>query len=264
MIQQYDLSKNPGAWRPGAVYVKNEATGEILYEGAPIADVPALMSELIQALNDRADGTPSLVRASMAHLNLVMIHPFSDGNGRMARALQSLVLGREGILEPTFSSIEEFLGRSDNTHQYYRVLKEVGGPSYQPSRDAYPWVRFALRAHFIQASTLTRRVDEYGQVYELVQQETQRRGLPDRMALALFDAALGFRVRNATYRPAADVSEHTAGRDFKILADKGLLVATGERRGRYYQASQLIKDIHVAVKRRRTPIPDPFEGLPGP
>jgi len=41
----------------------------------------------------------------MAHLNLVMIHPFSDGNGRMARCLQTLVLGREGILEPEFSSL---------------------------------------------------------------------------------------------------------------------------------------------------------------
>jgi Fic family protein len=46
----------------------------------------------------------------MAHLNLVVIHPFRDGNGRMARALATLVLSRSDIGEPEFSSIEEWLG----------------------------------------------------------------------------------------------------------------------------------------------------------
>lgn len=57
------------------------------------------------------------IQAGMAHLNLVMIHPFRDGNGRMARCLQSLVLARGGILDPVFISIEEYLGR--NTQRYY-------------------------------------------------------------------------------------------------------------------------------------------------
>jgi Fic family protein len=48
----------------------------------------------------------------MAHLNLVMIHPFRDGNGRMARCLQSVVLAREGVLSPVFMSVEEYLGRN--------------------------------------------------------------------------------------------------------------------------------------------------------
>lgn len=60
----------------------------------------------------------------MAHLNLVMIHPFRDGNGRMARALQTLVLALDEVLEPTFSSIEEWLG--SNTADYYLVLAATG------------------------------------------------------------------------------------------------------------------------------------------
>ncbi len=43
-------------------------------------------------------------------LNLVLIHPFRDGNGRMARCLQTLVLAREGMVSPIFASIEEYLG----------------------------------------------------------------------------------------------------------------------------------------------------------
>ncbi len=67
----------------------------------------------------------------MAHLNLVMIHPFRDANGRMSRCLQTPVLAREQILAPQFSSIEEYLGR--NTQSYYKVLGEVGAESWHPA-----------------------------------------------------------------------------------------------------------------------------------
>ncbi|NIA03686.1 MAG: hypothetical protein GWP12_04075 [Nitrospirae bacterium] len=80
---------------------------------------------LVAALNEDVSDIPSMVRAGMAHLNLVMVHPFKDGNGRMARALQTLVLARERILAPQFSSIEEYLGR--NTPAYYGVLAEEDG-----------------------------------------------------------------------------------------------------------------------------------------
>ncbi len=49
------------------------------------------MRALIRSLN-REDGHHVMVRAAMGHLNLVMVHPFSDGNGRMARCLQTLIL----------------------------------------------------------------------------------------------------------------------------------------------------------------------------
>src|SRR5258706_4898304 len=105
MMTSYDLKNRPGLWRAGAIFVRNEATGDIVYEGAEIDDVPTLVHELVVRLN--ADDTyPPMVRAAMSHLNLVMVHPFRDGNGRMARALQTLVLAREGTLTPVFCSVE--------------------------------------------------------------------------------------------------------------------------------------------------------------
>lgn len=53
---------------------------------------------------------PPIVRAAMAHLNLTMIHPFRDGSGRVARALQALVIARDGLLRPVVSIIEEWSG----------------------------------------------------------------------------------------------------------------------------------------------------------
>jgi Fic family protein len=158
MMTSYHLRNGPGRWRPGAIYVRNDETLEIVYDAPDVDEVPGLVRELTDWLNETENVYPRVARASMAHLNLVMIHPFRDGNGRMARCLQSLALARGGVLSPVFMSIEEYLGR--NTTEYYEVLAGVGQGSWQPHNDARPWLRFTLKAHVWQARTLLRRVKE--------------------------------------------------------------------------------------------------------
>jgi Fic family protein len=256
MMLSYDLGKHPGRWRPGVIYVRREGTSDIVYEGPDAAVVPALMEELVRCLNAASD-LPIVVRAALAHLNLVMIHPFSDGNGRMARALQSLVLAREGILAPGFASIEEYLGH--NTQEYYAVLAEVGQGSWHPERDPLPWIKFCLTAHHRQAETLLRRSQEAGRLWSELEAEITRRGLLERMVLALHDAAFGYRVRNTTYRKAADVSDAVASRDLAQLVAAGLLVAQGEKRGRFYVAGEWLHKVRAETRLTKV-ASDPFTG----
>lgn len=256
MMMQHDLSKSPGSWRVGYVGVQSEVTGETVYEGPDAGLVPELIEELVGALNDDQEA-PVMVRAAMAHLNLVMIHPFRDGNGRMARCLQTLVLAQEGILAPIFSSIEEYLGR--NTREYYDVLAEVGQGRWNPQHDARPWVRFCLVAHYRQATTLLRRMDRMGRIWNELEQAVQRYDIPERTILALADAATGLAVRNATYRTAvADISDQTASRDLRKLCDVELLVPHGEKRGRYYTAGAEVRAIADAIPRVKQ-VEDPFD-----
>jgi len=255
MMVHYDLPKHPGRWRTAPVFVRNDRTGAIVYEGPDWESVPPLMDELIAELTDRNQALPSVVRAAMAHLNLVMVHPFSDGNGRMARCLQTLVLARTGNISPMFCSIEEYLGK--NTQPYYDVLAEVGGGSWRPKRDARPWVRFCLTAHYRQAVTLLLRTKELAKTWEAMEEEARRRGLSDRVVPALADAASGLKVRNAMYRQQADVTDQVASRDLKQLVDEKLLVPVGERRGRYYVAHPRIREIATRFREPRV-IPDPF------
>jgi len=260
MMLKYDLGKSPGRWRPGTIYVRNETTGQIVYEGPDAGLVPSLMAELVEYLfYDDDDRPPPLVRGAMAHLNLVMIHPFRDGNGRMARCLQTLVLAREGILSPHFCSVEEYLGR--NTAAYYDVLAEVGAGSWQPGRDATPWIRFILTAHYRQARTLLRRTEESERRWTLLQELAERLRLPERTIGPLFNASMGLTLQNARYRIAADVSELVASRDLKALVDAGLLEARGEKRGRVYMRSQDLAavDDEVRGSRRSRVMEDPFE-----
>jgi Fic family protein len=254
MMLSYDLGKSPGRWRAGAIFVEDEETRRIVYEAPPAEQVPGLMSELVDRL--RVEEGPGLVRAAMAHLNLAMIHPFRDGNGRMARGLQTLVLTREGILRPEFCSIEEYLGK--NTPEYYAVLSSVGGGSWHPENDARPWVRFALTAHFRQAMILLRRTREIERLWTMLEDIREQKSLPDRAIFALFDAASGWRVTNSTYRSAAEIEDWTASEDLKRMVQAELLIARGERRGRHYVGSGALYDIYRASREVRAELEDPF------
>ncbi len=55
MMVQHDLKKNPGNWRPGTVYVRDESRGEVVYEGPDAEMVPGLIDELVEYLNDNED-----------------------------------------------------------------------------------------------------------------------------------------------------------------------------------------------------------------
>lgn len=256
MMVGYDMTKNPGQWRPGSIYIVNQATGQTVYEG-PSADlVNSLIEELVLYLKSPLK-EPAMVRAAMAHLNFTMIHPFKDGNGRVSRALQTLVLAREGILAPAFCSIEEWLGRV--TQEYYAVLADVGQGKWNPDRDALPWVRFCLKAHYHQAATLIRRNNEYDKLYKGIEEIVKRHKIDERSALPLFDAALGNSITNSWYRRDAEVSELVASRDLKKLSDLGLLSPIGERRGRKYEAGKELKALRESTREDKIPYIDPYD-----
>jgi Fic family protein len=266
MMTSYDLKLRPGLWRVGGIYVRNEESGQIVYEGADIDEVPLLMHRLVFELNEEND-CPLIVRAGMAHLNLVMVHPFKDGNGRMARCLQTLVMARNGILSPVFCSIEEYLGR--NTQSYYDVLAKVGQGAWNPSGDATEWVRFILTAHLRQARTLQRRIKEGERLWDELERVIERHRLPERTIYPLFDAAIRYRIRNGTYRAiledSADdeITEQVAGRDLKQLTNVGLLAPHGSARGRYYTATSELSALRKGIIDERDPRDDsdPFSGV---
>lgn len=255
MMLKYDLSKSPGRWRPGPIWVERESDQKTVYEGPPAEEVPAIMEEMLDRLDE--DTSPPLVRASMAHLNLVMVHPFRDGNGRMARCLQTLVLTGDRILAPAFSSIEEWLGR--NTQAYYDILGQVGQGEWHPERSARPWVQFCLTAHYYQALTLLRRVDESERLWDACWDLTRRHALPERLIAGLFDSARGLRVRNSTYRAAVsqsfaeDVSEQVASRDLRLAVQAGLLGPKGETRGRWYVTTVDLRKVWLDIVATRSP-----------
>lgn len=255
MMLRDRLDKNPGRWRLGPIYVQDEDAGQQVYEGPSAELVPDLIDELVDALIKKESDDSVLVRAAMAHLNLVMIHPFSDGNGRMARCLQTLILAREQIIAPVFSSIEEFLGR--NARAYYDVLATVGGGAWNPANDARPWVRFCMRAHYIQIQTTIRRRVEAEMLWLRCVDLVDSKGLAERSVAALVEVAYGLRLRRGHYIKAVlesageELAEITASRDLKSLVDADLLEPVGQRRARHYVAGPRVQKVRDRVRADR-------------
>jgi len=253
MMLKYDLGKRPGRWRRGSIFVESESNHRVVYEGPDVELVPALMAEFAASMAS-SDGH-ALVRAAMAHLNMVMVQPFADGNGRMGRCLQTLVLAHDRILGPVFCSIEEYLGR--NTRAYYDVLGSVGRGAWRPEGDARPWVRFCLNAHYAQARTLQWRISATEELWAGCEQIAGRQGLPPRTVGPMCDAAQGRIMRNATYRHIVkdadgdDLSDQAAGNDLKRLVAAGIFDAHGATRGRLYSGANDLRRVWAGVRSTR-------------
>lgn len=103
------------------------------------------------------------------------------------------------------------------------------------------------------------------QLWDALESLTNTNGLNPRSVVAMFDAALGHRVRSSTYRASLklsdeDVSEVTASRDLRLLVEAGLLTPFRERRGRHYMAAESVRAARAQVVEGRdsTLFLDPF------
>lgn len=227
---------SPGLWRTGPVGITG-GDGRLVYQGPDAQGVSGLMAETVQWLQGGDLDLHVVVRAAMAHLHVISIHPFRDGNGRVSRIVQSLVLAREGLLSTEFGSIEEYLG--ENTPAYYAALQEAHGESYEPDRDVSGWVAFCIDAHLAQARRRLTQIETAGARWVSLEELVARRGWPERIVIALEQSLVGGTTRTL-YRGEAEVSLATASADFRRLLDAGLAVQRGQgRTTRYYASEEL-------------------------
>ncbi|WP_280396741.1 Fic family protein [Nocardia carnea] len=254
---RHSVRKPAGQWRRGPVYVTDARDPSIAAYTAPeAAAVAGLMGELVEWLNTD-DGTHALVRAAMAHLHLVSIHPWADGNGRMSRSLQTLMIAREGVLAPEFSSIEAWLGRPGNTWEYYQVLGRRGN-EYRPDQDVSEWLRFNLTAYHQQAQTVRARFVRSGRVWEQLSEFARAESLDERLVTALHDVAMAGRVRRSRYERNENLNLQQAQRDLRELARRQILEPMGRTRARIYVAGERFPEAALEIARTPTALADPY------
>jgi Fic family protein len=233
----FQRAEKPGRWRTGGVGVTG-SDGRLVYRAPAAEEVPGLMAEVIEWLESGDPDAHVVVRAAMAHLHVVSVHPFHDGNGRISRIVQSLVLAREGLMSPEFGSIEEYL--ASRTADYYDALNNAHGPTYQPGRDVSGWIAFCLDAHLAQARQRLAQVEDAAARWTELERLVESRNWPDRLVIALEQALMGGSDR-AAYVAEADVSPATASADFRRLLDAGLVEQLGRGRSARYRASDSLR-----------------------
>lgn len=235
----FQRDKDPGLWRTGPIGV-TASDGSLEFQGPDAEDVPRLMAEVVNWLQADEPGVDVTVRAAMAHLNVTSVHPFRDGNGRISRIVQSLVLALDGAGSPELFSIEEHLGH--HTQDYYAALREVQAGGYHPERDATSWIEFCVEAHISQARQRLEQIERAAARWSRLEALVADHDWPERLLIAL-EQSLAGRTDRTRYGNEVDVSTTTASNDLRRLQDAGLLRRRGQGRNANYEASDQLTEL---------------------
>lgn len=217
-----------GRFRQRAVWVSGP-DGRQVFSPPDHERVPILVAEICE----RAETAPWHAAATSAwlHVALAAVHPFEDGNGRTARVAASLAMYRGGFRDPAFTSLEEWWGR--HPADYYAGFRCLGD-TFDPSADVTPFVTSHVRAQLMQSVKLAVEQKTLGALMITLENLLDERGLPPRLANALYDAIFDLDVTTATYADLSDVSVPTARNDLAAAVAAGFLRAEGRTRGRTY------------------------------
>lgn len=139
------ISVKPTPYRDGQNVIRDGRTHTIVYLPPEATDVPHLMKELIDWLNENST-IPAPVLAAIAHYQFATIHPYYDGNGRTARLLTTFILHQKGYDLKGLYSLEEYYAR--DLGNYYQALTIGPSHNYYMGRagaDITPWVLYFIR-----------------------------------------------------------------------------------------------------------------------
>ena len=223
----------PGEYRRDTNWI--EEGGSKAYQPPHQSDVPPLMRELVVAL--RESELHPVLKAGVAHLQLVAIHPFVDGNGRTARLLATLILQHEGWGFRNLLSLDAYYQR--NRDQYITAIGSTLGKGFPQEYDAGPWLEFFCESVLIEARRLESKLTHWQITVDKIHKDFQPLGLLDRQTDGLMYAVRSGAITRRDYVDIAGVSPLTATRDLGVLVDKGLLEPTGSGRNRIYRLSKM-------------------------
>lgn len=198
----------------------------IVFETATPFDTPRRMAELLEWFHAEREAAllHPLLRIAIWTVVFLEIHPFQDGNGRLSRALTTLLLLQAGYTYVPFSSLEAVIEKEREA--YYLALRRTQASLREAAPDWQPWVEFFLRALAAQARGLEKKI------------ERERIVLAALPALALQVVEFAREHGRVTMGDAirlTGASRNTLKLHFRALVERGMLRARGKGRGAWYE-----------------------------
>lgn len=212
-----------GAWRDDASGPMQVVSGpigreRIHYEAPKASRLPAEMSAFLDWMGESADIDPVL-KAGLAHLWFVTIHPFEDGNGRIARAIADLALARSEQSQQRFYSMSSQIRAERN--RYYDMLEKT----QKGGLDVTAWLQWFLecleRAIDHAEETLS-SVMEKARLWDAIKDQP----ISERQRHVINRLLDGFegKLTSSKWAKLAKCSQDTAARDIDDLVKRGILI----------------------------------------
>ncbi len=197
-------------------YVANSRTNEIIYTPPGPLEVPHLMREFTDWVNDNAEKASPVLTAGIAQFQFVHIHPFVDGNGRVARLLSTLILYKTGYDFKRLFSISEYYDK--DRPAYYRAIQSVRDNEMDMTR----WLEYftdGLRSQMKAVKTRGEKIIHSDTSLEKI----KKAGLNERQEKAVRHILQNGRITTNEYQTITSCIRKTAQRDLGDLTDKKII-----------------------------------------
>ncbi len=135
----------PTPYRRGQNVIRDSGSGGIIYMPPEAGDIPAMMKDMVAWINQHAADVPIPIVAAIAHYQFATIHPYYDGNGRVARLLTNTILQQHGYGLRGMYNLEEYY--AGNLRDYYAALDVGESHNYYMGRgesDISGWVGYFI------------------------------------------------------------------------------------------------------------------------
>ncbi|MBQ9271125.1 MAG: Fic family protein [Alphaproteobacteria bacterium] len=198
-----------------------------VFETATPFDTPRLMRELVEWANDNfKDGYfHPIIVIGVFIVHFLSIHPFTDGNGRMSRALTSLLMLQSGYLYMPYSSMESIIEASKEG--YYRALRGTQKSIWTDTVDYEPWLSFFITALQKQKRHLEAKIEQIKKATDDKLSETSWK------ILDLFDEQDRWTTSDIAQNLGINIE--TIKKSVQSLVKKGYLDKKGTTRGAWYE-----------------------------
>ena len=215
-----------GVFRKTQVVVKNSQTGEVSFKPPMAVAVPFQIKDLLLFINTPSEIHPVL-KGGIVHYELVRIHPFLDGNGRVARALSTLILFIEGYDIRRFFSLEEYF--DSDAGLYYGALQSVS----KREGDLTGWLEYFSLGLSIELSKIREKVENISIDAKLKEKLGGKPLLLSNRQLRIIEyiQKTGFLQNQAFSSLFPMVSEDTILNELKSLVQSGIIKKHGVTKG---------------------------------
>jgi len=214
-----------GRLREKPVVVNDPRTGQVIYLPPDAKDVQPLMDDLVKFVNNNRGKIDPLILAGIFHKQMVIIHPFMDGNGRTTRLATKVLLAEMGLNTFNLFSFENYYNK--NVTKYFQTVGEFG--NYY---DLFKKIDFTSFLEYITSGI----IDELLRVQKLLPRlevNPKSHLQPYHLKILKFIREKGF-IADRDYAKFSDRARSTRALDFQKLIESGLIERKGKGRTTYY------------------------------